>query len=260
MIKAVNPTIKFTAILIPGVFLGFFYDVFTPLVYLFFLITVTFSFSNISFKKWIRFFAPFLIFAFGFGWTAALYTNETFAGGSVLFEFWAIKLTVGGLKTGLSISLRSLCFFTMSLLFIFTTDATKFMMSLIQQCKLPPKIAYGIIAGYRFLPVFQHELQILKKAHQVRGVGRLKGIKGKLTQFQRYSIPLLANGIRKAERVAIAMESKGFTGDRNRTYFHQMTVGKRDVFFLAMMVGTFIIVVGLSYYFEYLNILGNQIS
>src|SRR5699024_10341868 len=112
-------------------------------------------------------------------------------------------------------------FFAMSLLFIFTTDTTKFVMSLIHQCKLPPKFAYGFIAGYRFLPMFKEELQILKKAHQIRGIGRMKGIKGRLTQIQRYAIPLLANGIRKAERVAISMGSKGFTGDTNRTYYHQ---------------------------------------
>jgi len=62
-------------------------------------------------------------------------------------------------------------------------------------------------------------------------MGRLKEIKGKLTQFQRYSFLLLANGIRKAERVDIAMESKGFTGDQERTYYHQMTVIKRDWLF-----------------------------
>jgi len=259
MIATINPTIKFIAILIPGVLLGFVYDVFTPLAYLTFLIMVTITLSDIPFKKWIKFFAPFLLFAFGFGWTAALYTNETFAGGTVLFEFWVMKLTIGGLQTGLSIALRSLCFFAMSLLFIYTTDTTKFIMSLIHQCKVSPKIAYGMIAGYRFLPVFQHELQVLRKAHQIRGLGRLKGIKGQLTQFKRYSIPLLANGIRKAERVAIAMESKGFTGDRNRTYYHRTTVLKRDWFFLAIMVGTFLIVAFLSYQLDYLKIFGNKL-
>jgi len=258
MTTAVNPTVKFIAILVPGVLLSFVYDVFTPFVYLIFLIVVTFVFSDISFGKWIRLFAPFMLFALGFGWTAALYTNESFSGGTVLFEFWMMKLTVGGLQTGLSITLRSLCFFAMSLLFIFTTDTTKLMMSLIHQCKVPPKIAYGIIAGYRFLPVFKHELQILRKAHQIRGMGRMKGIKGKLTQFQRYSIPLLSNGIRKAERVAIAMESKGFTGDGERTYYHQMIVIRRDWLFLAMMVGGFIIVAVMSYQFDFLKIFSKK--
>src|SRR5699024_4993867 len=117
MLKAINPTVKFIAILVPGVLLSFVYDVFTPFVYLIFLIVVTFVFSDISFGKWIRLFAPFMLFALGFGWTAALYTNESFSGGTVLFEFWMMKLTVGGLQTGLSITLRSLCFFAMSLLF-----------------------------------------------------------------------------------------------------------------------------------------------
>src|SRR5699024_6904055 len=111
-----------------------------------------------------------------------------------------MKLTAGGLQTGLSITCRSLCLFAMSLLFIVATETTKVVMSVIDQCNGPRKLDYGIVAGYRFLPVFQDERQSLRKAHQSRGMRRLKGIKGKLTPFQRYSIPLLANVTRKAER------------------------------------------------------------
>lgn len=259
MMSELNPVIKFIAILIPGIMITFFYDMFTPLLYLLFLICLTFILTDVSFKKWITFFGPFLLFALGFGWTAALYTNESFSGGNIIFTFGPMQLTTGGLETGMAITFRSLCFFAMSLLFILTTDTTKFVMSLIHQCKLPPKFAYGFIAGYRFLPMFKEELQILRKAHQIRGIGRMKGIKGKLTQIQRYAIPLLANGIRKAERVAISMESKGFTGDPKRTYYHQTYVKKKDWLFLGLMVGMLLFIAYLSYTFNYLKIFSQKI-
>ncbi len=244
--------------LIPGILLGFTFDVFTPLVYFIFILLVTFTLTDIPVIKWMKIFSPFLLVALGFAWMTTLYANQTFSYGDVLFSLWGIEVTTGSILTGISLAFRSLCFVALSLLFALTTDSTKFMLSLMQQCKLPPKITYGVLAGYRFLPIFQHELQILRQAHRIRGIGRTRGIKGRLNQFRRYSIPLLANGIRKAERVAIAMESKGFTGDTDRTHYHKMTVEKKDWLFFAMIVGTFVVVVGMSYYFGYLNIFGKQ--
>src|SRR5699024_12658298 len=84
----------------------------------------------------LKIFAIFLLLSFGFGWTAALYANEAFAGGDVIFTFGWMTLTTGGLQTGLSIMFRSLCFLMMSMMFIFTTDTTQLMMSFIHQCKI----------------------------------------------------------------------------------------------------------------------------
>ncbi|GAA0451751.1 energy-coupling factor transporter transmembrane component T [Alkalibacillus silvisoli] len=260
MISSINPTVKAGTVLIPGVLLGLMFDIFTPLVYLIFIILVTFIFTDISLKRYLLIFTPFVIFVLSFAWARMLYTSETFQGGSVLFEFWHFEVTTGAVQVAISLALRSLCFIALSLLFILTTDSTKFMLSLMQQLKVSPKITYGVLAGYRFLPTFKHELEILRQAHRIRGVGRAKGIKGRIQQFRRYSIPLLANAIRKAERVANAMESKGFTGDRNRTHYHEMKVRKRDWVFFGSMVGTFFLVVFMSYYLGYLNIFGRDIN
>lgn len=258
MISSINPSIKAIAVLIPGIMLGFTFDVFTPLLYFIFILIVTFTMSDIPISKWLKFFSPFLIVAASFAWMTILYANQTFSYGKVLFTIWGLEITEGSVITGCSLALRSLCFVSLSLLFALTTDSTKFMLSLMQQCKVPPKITYGILAGYRFLPSFREEMEILKQAHRIRGVHRTKGIKGKLQQLKRYSIPLLASGIRKAERVAIAMESKGFTGERERTHFHQLTVQKKDWMFLAMLIGGLAVIYVTSYYLGYLNIFGKQ--
>lgn len=205
-------------------------------------------------------FVPFLFLVLGLAWMTMLYTNERFSDGDVLFHIFMFDIQVGSVLTAISLALRSLCFVSLSLLFALTTDSTKFMLSLMQQCKLPPKITYGILAGYRFLPTFKQEFDTIRKAHRIRGLGRATGIKGKLYQFRRYIIPLLANGIRRAERVAIAMESKGFTGDSDRTYYRELKVKKRDWLFLLMMVGVFLGIMTLSYYLGYLNIMGYKIN
>ncbi|SDO56574.1 energy-coupling factor transporter transmembrane component T family protein [Alkalicoccus daliensis] len=260
MVSSINPSLKGITVLIPGVLLSFSFDIYTPLVFLIFMMLFTFLFSGIPLKKWLLFFTPFIIVALGFAWMTMLYTSESFAGGEHLFSIWRFDVTTGAVMTGISLALRSLCFITLSLLFILTTDSTKFMLSLMQQLKMPPKLTYGILAGYRFLPAFRHEFHILKQAHRIRGVGRARGIKDRLEQMRRYAIPLMANAIRKAERVANAMESKGFTGSHNRTHYHYMKINKKDWMFFSVINGALVLTFVSSYFLGYLNIFGIRVG
>ncbi|MGG3450511.1 energy-coupling factor transporter transmembrane component T [Domibacillus aminovorans] len=138
---------------------------------------------------------------------------------------WAwFHITEESMNHGLTISLRMLGFVTYGLLFTSTTDLTLFIMSLIHQCKLSPKWAYGLLAGFRFIPLFQSELSQMKTAHKVRGYKQ----KNRWKAFMRYSLPLFTQGIRKSERIAIAMEARGFTGTRDRTYYQTTKIATKD--------------------------------
>ncbi|RPF53253.1 energy-coupling factor transporter transmembrane component T family protein [Aquisalibacillus elongatus] len=256
MVSSINPSVKMIAIVIPGLILSLAFDVMTPLIFFLYLLMVTVFFSGVNLKKWLMFFIPLSVFALMLAWTSMIHTDEKYAGGDILVDFWWIEITTGSLQVGISLALRSMCFIALTLLFALTTDPTKLMLSMMQQLKLPPKLTYGILAGYRFLPLFKHELDLLRQAHQIRGVSRTKGIKGRIQRFKRYLIPLLANAIRKSERVANAMESKGFTGSRERTHYHDIQVQKRDWMFLASMVSALVLAFYLSYTFGYLNIFG----
>ncbi|MFD1067819.1 energy-coupling factor transporter transmembrane component T family protein [Oceanobacillus locisalsi] len=237
MIQSINPTIKALAVLIPGILLSFAFDMITPLIFLIYILMLTLFFTNIPLKKWLLFFIPLSLFAIGLAWMTMLYTDESYNTGPVVFQFLWFEITSGSFQVGISLALRSLCFISLSLLFALTTDPTKFMLSLMQQAKLSPKLTYGILAGYRFLPTFKTELNLIRQAHQIRGVQRTKGLRQKWQNNKQYIIPLLASSIRKAERVAIAMESKGFTGERNRTFYHQLTISSKDwIFFISMFV------------------------
>jgi energy-coupling factor transport system permease protein len=62
-----------------------------------------------------------------------------------------------------------------------------------------------------------------------------------------YAIPLLAISVRRAERVALAMESRGFGALPNRTYFRSTSVGRADgMFALAALALLAAIVVARS--------------
>src|SRR5690606_31672166 len=110
-----------------------------------------------------------------------------------LVKWGSVVITDYGLYTGLALGFRVLCFSCLSILFIMTTNPIKFILSFVQQCKMPPKLAYGILAGYRFLPLLKDELKIIQLAHKVRGVNRMQGFRGKLLAKLKYIIPLLAS-------------------------------------------------------------------
>ena len=235
LLNDLNPSFKALGIVISILFLSLFFDPVTPLVSLVITIAITFALGKVSFKKWVILFSPFLFMAIVYVWSALLFPRVD-AGDHIIWEWHFISVTSEGLTRSISLGLRILSFASLSLLFVLTTNPVHFLLSLMQQCKLPPKIAYSIMAGYQFLPLIKEELDIIRSAHRVRGAGRTSTLPEKLMQIKKYAIPLLASGIRKAERTAIAMESKGFTGDKDRIFYKVISVSKKDWLFLLLLI------------------------
>ncbi|MBG9732847.1 energy-coupling factor transporter transmembrane component T family protein [Paenibacillus alvei] len=243
-----NPSIKGLAIIVAVIILSLTFDPVTPLAALGFIILFTFTLGRISWRKWLFSFSPFLIMGIGYVWTALVFPRAADpASSTVLWHWGSLIITAATFQQAISLGLRVLIFSALSLIFILTTDPVRFMLSLMQQCKLPPKWAYGILAGYRFLPFFKEELRILQHAHRMRGIERAQGWKNKLRAWKRYAIPLLASAIRKSERVAAAMISKGFTGRRDRTYYTQLRVTWKDWLLFGLLLSGIVLCYLLSW-------------
>ncbi|RSL32149.1 energy-coupling factor transporter transmembrane protein EcfT [Salibacterium salarium] len=234
-LQKVNPALKLGCVLlIIGMMIPIF-DPWTPLLLFTLTVMMIVGLGGISIRYLSLLLLPFLLFAFSFIWIQVVFPDER--GDTVLFTIASMPVALENVLTGVSLGMRALVFATWSLLFVLTTEPTRFMLSLVQQCKLPPRFGYGMMAAYRFLPAFQQELQQIRTAHRIRGLGE----KRKLTQVKRYFIPLMAGAIRKAERTAIAMESKGFDGSRNRTFYQRITWNRCDAAFAILFVTLLVI-------------------
>ncbi|WP_028782545.1 energy-coupling factor transporter transmembrane component T family protein [Thalassobacillus devorans] len=242
-LQELNPSMKAITIILAVFLLAFVFDPITPLLFSSGVVTLTFLFGRVSLKSWSLYFVPFLIIAFGFFWTTLLFGDVGSKEGNMV-TIGFVTFSEADLQVALSLSLRVLSFALLSLMFILTTNKTGFLLSLMQQLKLSPKIAYGVLAGYRFLPMMMTEWKAIRMAHRIRGLRRGKGISGRVQEMKRYVIPLLASAIRKAERTAIAMESKGFTGSKERTFYRQMKITLQDWVFLGVMLSLY----GISVY------------
>ncbi|MEI4769890.1 energy-coupling factor transporter transmembrane component T [Psychrobacillus sp. FJAT-51614] len=229
-----NPSVKFLLITVCMFTMAFYFDPWTPLVFWGGVLVLQILFSQISWKKWLLFMLPFFVTAIGYFWTTLVFSEDQ--SGPVIWSLWNVNITEAQLNHAMSLSFRVLAFSSLSLMFALTTNPVTFVMSLMQQLKLSPKIAYGIMVGYQFLPVLKDEFVQIGQAHRLRGVGLEKNAIQRLLGMRSVLIPMLAGAVRKAERAAFAMEARGFTGERRSSYFQVISIGKVDFIIVALFL------------------------
>lgn len=206
--------------------IAFFFNPWTPLLFWVGIILLQLTMSHINWKLWLLFMLPFSIGAFGYLWTTVVFGAET--GGTIIWSFAGIDVTEEQWARALSLAFRVMAFSTLSLLFAFTTDPVKFIMSLMQQMKLSPKLSYGVMVGYQFLPVMKDEFTQIQQAQRLRGKETEKYSWQRLMSMRRVLIPMLAGAVRKAERSAFAMEARGFTGEPRSAFYRPVQICRTD--------------------------------
>ncbi|WP_418275770.1 energy-coupling factor transporter transmembrane component T [Isoptericola jiangsuensis] len=144
------------------------------------------------------------------------------------FQVWS-----GALAVGLATALRTAALLLLVLLGGLTTSGADLVRSLTQQARLPYRVGYAALAALRFVPRFGHELEVIQGAHRVRGVASGRGPLAAVRRWLATVVPLLAGGIRHAERVSLAMEARGFGAHPRRTERVLVPFGVRDVVLLV---------------------------
>jgi energy-coupling factor transport system permease protein len=162
-------------------------------------------------------------------------------GVNIWWSWGLIKISEESFYYGLFLGLKTLCFGLLGLVFMLTSKPTLLFYAFMQQFKMPPKYAYSFIASIRLLPMVVDEFHTRSNALRVRGVHFTKGLKGLFERLKMYTVPLLAQSIRRAQRVAVAMEAKRFQihSAAKRTYYYTTTYTKLDVFFTVVMLVLF---------------------
>jgi energy-coupling factor transport system permease protein len=225
-----NPIVKLV------VFIGltftpiYFLDPATPLAFLLLAWAMAWPLARIAPWAMIWWLRPYLLLAFGL----ALF-NSLFYGGAteeVWYTAGPLQLSREGVSFGAAIGLRLLCMITYTALFFATTAPAPFVNSLILQARLPYRLGFTILAAYRFLPILQQEMAQIRAAQHIRR-GQHRAYFDPLTMLRHLSIPLLAGGIRRAERLALAMDGRGFGAYSARSYYVQPRVTRGDYIFLV---------------------------
>lgn len=134
------------------------------------------------------------------------------------------RVTDEGARAGLALGLRVLAIAATSAVFVLTTTPTRLADAVVQQARLPARFAYGALAAYQAVPRLAGDLLDLRAARRTRG---LRG-----GWHPRVVFGLLVLAIRHADRVALAMDARGF-GAGARSYYRPMAWTWRDAVVVA---------------------------
>lgn len=154
------------------------------------------------------------------------------SGSTTWFRYGIIHITEESFYRGIHLGLRALQIASVGLLFSLTTRPVDLFYSLMQQWKVPPKYAYSFLAALRMIPTLIEEFQTLRYALKIRGRKRRNPLTGWYATLRMYSIPLLAQSIRRAHRTAVAMEAKRFSVGKLRTYYYTIGYSAFDGLYL----------------------------
>ncbi|MCK4377401.1 MAG: energy-coupling factor transporter transmembrane protein EcfT [Actinomycetia bacterium] len=217
------------------------------------VIIIAFTLGTIGLLRYIKSISLFVPPAFFILiYKALFYPYTTTKPFTSIYELSFIKITYEGLFEGIGVALRILILTSLSIIFILTTEPKKMVQSLMQVAKVPYRIGYTLYTALRFIPLIYEEYKNITNAHLVRGVGFSKiGLHSKISLFKSSIVPLIISGIRRAQEVSIAMDSRGFGAYKKRTVVDKIKVRNLDIVFVSF---TFFLLISYIFFLIYYKI------
>ena len=164
--------------------------------------------------------------------------------GRVLFSFWIMKITEGGIIQSLYITVRIMLLVIASSLLTYTTtptsltDAIESLLSPLRFIGLGNAVhtmAMMMTIALRFIPNLIEETDKIMNAQKARGADMESGgpIK-RLKAFLPILVPLLISSFRRAYELAEAMESRCYNGGKGRSRMNKLKFEGHDFLMLAL--------------------------
>ncbi|WP_104086203.1 energy-coupling factor transporter transmembrane protein EcfT [Arthrobacter sp. GMC3] len=177
---------------------------------------------------------PILIAAAVGGYGTALLAPKT---GELLLVMGPVSFTSGSVEAGAAIALRGLAIALPGIIVLASTDPTDLADALAQKLRLPHRFVLGALAAMRLVGLLVAEWQTLGMARRARGVGGEPGLFSGVKAGAGQAMALLVQAIRRASRLAVTMEAKGF-GAGPRTWARESRYSGQD---LAVLAGGLVI-------------------
>ncbi len=168
-------------------------------------------------------------------------------GGKVLFDWWIFTVTTEGLKRAFLMVVRIMMLICGTLLLTYTTsplaltDGLELLLNPLKKLRVPVHEMSMIMSmALRFIPTLIEETDKIMSAQKARGADFETG---KLTQRAKALLPLLVplfvSSFRRADELAVAMESRCYHGGEGRTRMKQLRMHRRD--WLALLLGALVL-------------------
>jgi energy-coupling factor transport system permease protein len=218
-------------------------DAITPAVVLVGLLGIV-PFTGLGARDLLARTWPILLAALAVGVLNALLASEQH--GAVALQIGPIALGSQNLLAGLGLGLRLLAIALSGVLAVASTDPTDLADAIVQQLHVSPRFAVGALAGARLLPMLASEWQTLALARRARGVSGPRSPTATVQLAFGQLLALLVGGVRRATRLATAMEARGFDARPCRTVARPQRMHEQDWMLLTAAAALAAVAVGTS--------------
>jgi energy-coupling factor transport system permease protein len=152
--------------------------------------------------------------------------------GEELYQLWILKVSEGGISSGIMFAGRFLSLVAMSWVFVVTTTASG-LSSALTSAGIPYRYAYLPGLAMRFVPTFQFELASVREAQVTRGLKLQKGLRGLIRSVKYTLTPMLVLAVSKVNSLASSMTGRGFGAYPKRTMLEPNRMGAWDIATIA---------------------------
>ena len=178
--------------------------------------------------------------------------NMFFIPGEVIVDFGFCDISREGLQTAVFMAIRLVFLILGSSLMTLTTtpnqltDGMEKLLKPLKKLKIPVhEISMMMAIALRFIPILTEELDKIMKAQMARGAEFDQGnLIQKVKSVVPILLPLFVSAVRRANDLAMAMESRCYHGGEGRTKMKPLIYEQRDYIayaivgiYLAVMIG-----------------------
>ena len=208
-----------------------------------FLVTVIWL-STIPLKSILRGMKPLVMILIFTGVLNLFFTQE----GEVIFHFWILTVTTGGLTRAVMMMSRILMLITGTFLLTYTTspialtDGLESLMKPLKKIGVPVhELSMMMCIALRFIPTLIEETDKIMCAQKARGADFETGsLMERAKALIPILVPLFISAFRRADELATAMECRCYQGGEGRTKMKLLRYHRED--FLSYGVGVVLLI------------------
>ena len=208
-----------------------------------FLVTVIWL-STIPLKSILRGMKPLVMILIFTGVLNLFFTQE----GEVIFHFWILTVTTGGLTRAVMMMSRILMLITGTFLLTYTTspialtDGLESLMKPLKKIGVPVhELSMMMCIALRFIPTLIEETDKIMCAQKARGADFETGsLMDRAKALIPILVPLFISAFRRADELATAMECRCYQGGEGRTKMKLLRYHRED--FLSYGVGAVLLI------------------
>lgn len=155
-------------------------------------------------------------------------------------EMGWFHLSYSGMVLGAALTIRTLGIVFCSIAFSKTTDPKMVVLALVK-LGMPYKYAHLAYLGLRFMPLLETDLRTIGDAIALRG------IRGRWQKTKMAIITLITSELRRAEEIAIALETRAFSLYPTRTSLDEVVISRKGLLLLVFTLAVIGVNLGISW-------------